>query len=100
MCQLTGDYQKAVELSQETFIRIYLKANKYKPIAPFSSWVYTIASNLAKTEMKKMRRFSVVSLDDTERRLPAGAHINDPIDSGLINNLKKALDTLPYFIQQ
>ncbi|NOR53885.1 MAG: hypothetical protein GQ536_07345, partial [Candidatus Aminicenantes bacterium] len=47
LCQLTGDYQKAVELSQETFMRIYFKAHKYKPIAPFSSWVYTIASNLA-----------------------------------------------------
>jgi RNA polymerase sigma-70 factor (ECF subfamily) len=94
LCQLTGDYQKAVELSQETFMRIYFKAHKYKPIAPFSSWVYTIASNLAKTEMKKMRRFSVVSLDDTQRRLPAGAHVNDPSDSGLISNLRKALDSL------
>ena len=94
LCQITGDYQKAVELSQETFIRIYFKAHKYKPIAPFSSWVYTIASNLAKTEMKKMRRFSVVSLDDMQRKLPAGAHVNDPSDSGLISNLRKALDSL------
>lgn len=94
LCQLTGDYQKAVELSQETFMRIYFKAHQYKPVAPFSSWVYTIASNLAKTEMKKMRRFSVVSLDDMQRKLPAGAHVNDPSDLGLISNLKKALDSL------
>ena len=94
LCQLTGDYQKAVELSQETFMRIYFKAHKYKPIAPFSSWVYTIASNLAKTEMKKMRRFSVVSLDDMQRKLPAGAHVNNPSDSGLTSNLRKALDSL------
>ena len=94
LCQLTGDYQKAVELSQETFMRIYFKASKYKPVAPFSSWVYAIASNLAKTEMKKMRRFSVVSLDDMQRKLPAGAHVNNPADSGLISNLKRALDSL------
>ena len=28
--QITGDYQKAVELSQETFMRVYFKANLYK----------------------------------------------------------------------
>jgi len=32
--QFTGDYQKAVELAQETFIRVYFKADRYKPIAP------------------------------------------------------------------
>ncbi|MFW6129362.1 MAG: RNA polymerase sigma factor [Candidatus Aminicenantaceae bacterium] len=41
--QMTNDYQKAVELSQETFMRVYFKANKYKPMAPLSSWIYTIA---------------------------------------------------------
>ena len=34
---LTGDYEKAVELGQETFIRVYFKAYRYKPIAPLSS---------------------------------------------------------------
>ncbi|MBE3129190.1 MAG: hypothetical protein IMZ54_00545, partial [Acidobacteria bacterium] len=48
--QFSGDYQKAVDLAQETFLRVYFKADKYRPIAPLSSWIYTIASNLAKTE--------------------------------------------------
>ncbi|MBU4254583.1 MAG: hypothetical protein KJ727_08300, partial [Acidobacteria bacterium] len=34
---MTGDYQKAVELSQETFMRVYFKADRYKPVAPLSS---------------------------------------------------------------
>ena len=42
LTQMTGDYQKAVELSQETFMRVYFKANRYKPMAPLSSWIYTI----------------------------------------------------------
>ena len=67
--QLTGDYQKAAELAQETFLRVYFKANKYKPIAPLSSWIYTIASNLAKTEMKKERRMPTVSFDDVQNSL-------------------------------
>lgn len=92
--KITGDYQKAVELSQETFMRVYFKAHKYKPIAPFSSWVYTIASNLAKTEMKKMRRYAAVSLDDVQNNLPMEAYANNPTDSGLLSNLREALNSL------
>ncbi|MCJ7565636.1 MAG: hypothetical protein MUP52_13745, partial [Candidatus Aminicenantes bacterium] len=29
--QVTGDYQKAADLSQETFLRVFFKANKYRP---------------------------------------------------------------------
>src|SRR4030066_1180494 len=62
--QFTSDYQKAVELSQETFVRVYFKAKQYKPVAPLSSWIYAIASNLARTEMNRTRKFAAVSLDD------------------------------------
>lgn len=92
--QFTRDYQKAVELSQETFLRVYFKANKYKPIAPFSSWVYAIATNLAKTEMKKARKLSQVSLDEVANDLEAGTYSVDSSDSGLIKNLREALNSL------
>ena len=92
--KITGDYQKAVELSQETFMRVYFKAHKYKPIAPFSSWIYTIASNLAKTEMKKARKYAAVSLDDVQNNLPMEAYASNPTDSGLIANLRSALNSL------
>ncbi len=94
LCKLTGDYQKAVDLSQETFIRVYFKAHKYRPVAPFSSWLYAIASNLARTEMKKMRKYAVISLDEVQNSLPGEAYRKNPADSGLTRNLKKALDSL------
>jgi RNA polymerase sigma factor (sigma-70 family) len=74
LCKLTGDYQKAVDLSQETFMRVYFKAHKYRPVAPLSSWIYAIASNLAKTEMKKMRKYAVISLDEVQNRVPIEAY--------------------------
>lgn len=93
--QFTGDYQKAVELSQETFIRVYFKANKYRPIAPLSSWIYAIATNLARTEMKKARRASLVSLDDlSTHEFQENAYALDPPDPGLIKNLREALNSL------
>jgi RNA polymerase sigma-70 factor (ECF subfamily) len=94
LCKLTGDYQKAVDLSQETFMRVYFKAHKYRPMAPFSSWIYAIASNLAKTEIKKMRKYPVISLDEVQNSLPSEAYNKNPADSGLTRNLRKALDSL------
>ena len=92
--KITGDYQKAVELSQETFMRVYFKAHRYRPIASFSSWIYTIASNLAKTEMKKLRKFTFVSLDDVQNVIPAESCADNPGDSGLIKSLRTALNSL------
>ncbi len=92
--QLTGDYQKAVDLSQETFLRIYFKADKYRPIAPFSSWIYAIASNLAKTELKKKYRANVVSIDDIVPGAETSTPSGESTDSGLIKNLRQALEAL------
>src|SRR5512136_1644576 len=92
--QFTGDYQKAVELAQETFIRVFFKAKKYKPIAPLSSWIYTIASNLAKTECRRSRRMATVSLDDLPNSYSSGTYYEDPADPGLVRNLRQALEEL------
>lgn len=93
--QLTGDYQKAVELSQETFIRVYFKSRKYKPVAPFSSWIYAIASNLAKTEMKRSRKMKTVPLDNVQPNImPKEYFPNNESNSDLAKELRKALNSL------
>lgn len=92
--QLTGDYQRAAELSQETFMRVYFKAHKYKPFAPFSSWIYAIASNLAKTELKKMSKVLTVPLELVQNKIPIEYSSNGNSDSELTEQLKKALNSL------
>ncbi|MBM3312898.1 MAG: sigma-70 family RNA polymerase sigma factor [Candidatus Aminicenantes bacterium] len=94
LCQLTGDYQRAVELSQETFLRVYFKAEKYRPIAPLSSWIYAIASNLAKTDLKRRRRATFVSLEDLPPTMDASTPSEEASDSGLVGNLRRALEGL------
>jgi len=94
LCQVTGDYQRAVDLSQETFLRVFFKAHRYRPIAPVSSWIYAIASNLAKTDLKKRRRANLVSFEDVGPSLEASVPSEESGDSGLIRNLRQALDQL------
>lgn len=43
------------DILQEAFIRVWRHRKRYKTVAKFSTWVYTIAGNLAKTELRRWR---------------------------------------------
>ena len=61
--RFVGDYRTAEDLAQETFLRVFKKVQDYNNAAKFSTWLYTIASNLAKDEFKRRARHPVRSLD-------------------------------------
>lgn len=54
--RLIGDRERAEDLVQETFIRVYRHINRFDQEKKFSTWVYTIASNLAKNELRNRTR--------------------------------------------
>lgn len=59
--RFVGDYDECNDIVQETFVRVYYKKHTFKPIAKFSTWIYTIASNLAKTRIRQRDRRKVFS---------------------------------------
>ncbi len=52
----TGDYQRAEELAQEAFMRVFRNARNYDERYRFSTWIYTIAKNLASNELRDRSR--------------------------------------------
>jgi RNA polymerase sigma-70 factor (ECF subfamily) len=56
------DRQESEDIVQETFYRLFKNKHYYKEVARFSTWIYTIASNLAKTELRKRRRRNLFSI--------------------------------------
>jgi RNA polymerase sigma-70 factor, ECF subfamily len=55
---------RAVEIAQEVFLRVYLHRKRYRRSGRFSTWIYTIAVNLAKNELRRKARLKgVTSLD-------------------------------------
>lgn len=54
------------DIVQNAFVRIYLNKEKYKDVAKVSTWIYTIAINLAKTEIMKRSRAEVFSITGKE----------------------------------
>ncbi len=55
-----GDREKAEDLVQEVFIRVYRHLHRFDPTKKFSTWIYTIASNLAKNELRNRSRNPLV----------------------------------------
>ena len=88
-----GDLELSEDVVQETMIKLYQKKHYYKEIAKFSTWLYTIAKNLANTELRKRKQrkttlLSQFSKDDKTYELPS----NDPepgqeIQTDIVNKI-------------
>lgn len=72
----TGDADRAQDLVQEAFIRVTRHLHRFDTTKKFSTWVYTIASNLSKNELRNRSRSPLVlfqklenSWDDDHRPL-------------------------------
>jgi len=59
-----GDYEACADVVQETMIKVYRYKDSYSSVAKFSTWVYTIAGNLARTEYRRQRRRNIFSIND------------------------------------
>ncbi|MDQ3062112.1 MAG: sigma-70 family RNA polymerase sigma factor [Acidobacteriota bacterium] len=57
-----NDYEEAVDLAQETFVRVYFALERYHTEYAFSTYIYRIATNLAISEIRRRKRRRLVSL--------------------------------------
>jgi RNA polymerase sigma-70 factor, ECF subfamily len=53
---MIGDYDTAIDLCQETFLRVYRNIGRYSNLYQFSTWIYRIATNLAIDEIRYRKR--------------------------------------------
>ncbi|KAF0152963.1 MAG: RNA polymerase sigma-E factor [Ignavibacteria bacterium] len=61
-----GDRDACTDVVQETMIKFYLNKDSYRSFAKFSTWIYTIAANLAKNELKRRKRRVIFSIDNSD----------------------------------
>jgi len=64
--RFVGNYEDACDVAQETFLRLYKNKMMYEPIAKFSTWLYTIAGNIAKSQLRKRKSAVIVSLSQRD----------------------------------
>jgi RNA polymerase sigma-70 factor (ECF subfamily) len=66
MHHLVGSAEEAEDLAQEVFLRVFRTRKKYTPKAKFSTWLFTIANNLALNALRDRQRRPVVPLEVRE----------------------------------
>jgi RNA polymerase sigma-70 factor (ECF subfamily) len=104
MYRMMGDYETAVDLSQEVFLKVYLSLDKYDKEYKFSTWLYKIASNQTIDYLRK-KKLNVVSIDHVpdseEEGRPFEIPSNNPgpeelfFSKDLQERIERVLETLP-----
>ena len=99
--RFTNDYQTSEDIMQETFLRVFTKCGEYRAIAHFSTWLFTIAGNLAKSELRRRKRWKYLVIDsDNDNQIkydiPDPRMKPDQIAAFRIldERVQKAIDTL------
>ena len=73
LCRMVGNEDDANDLAQETFVRVYKSCHSFRTSQKFSTWMFTIAANLARNHFRWRSRHPNLSLDaenpETEQSL-------------------------------
>jgi RNA polymerase sigma-70 factor (ECF subfamily) len=66
MHHILAHKQDAEDLAQEVFMRVYRNRHNYSPKAKFSTWLFTIANNLALNAIRDRKRRKTLSIEQSE----------------------------------
>lgn len=78
LLRMVGDHATAMDLTHECFVRLYGSRHRYKPAASFSTYLFQIAANLARSHARWKGRHPTVSLTNAD-----GSLAHDPHDPQL-----------------
>ena len=70
LLRMTGNAATATDLTQETFVKLYQSRARYQPSAPFPTYLFRIASNLARNHARWKQRHPTVSMDNDDDHVP------------------------------
>lgn len=94
--RLMCDEEEAKDTVQETFIRVWMNLRRYNPERKFSTWIYTIATNLCFDKLKASKtHLQIKAIDETLNDLMSSDNIEqDLINAELVHLIVALTDTL------
>jgi RNA polymerase sigma-70 factor, ECF subfamily len=92
--RMVQNSEEAQDIVQETFLRVYQHRESFDFRHCFSTWLYTIALNLARNELRKRKRFKFFDIFDMQGKENEIA-VEMALPSNLPQALEKALESLP-----
>jgi RNA polymerase sigma-70 factor (ECF subfamily) len=92
--RMLSSHEEAEDIVQETFVRVYQHRQSFNFQHCFSTWIYTIALNLARNELRKRKKFKFFEISEMK-----GSETELAVEMKLPSRLPQALDaaiqTLP-----
>lgn len=88
--RMLGDHDDAAECTQRVFIKMYRKIGMLTQPASFRSWLFQIAANQCRDEIKRRKRFSFFSINETD----------DKATQGLFAGIPSTADSDPELLMQ
>lgn len=89
LIRLLQNETEAADIAQEAFARVYLNRTKFHAAHKFSTWLFTIGTNLARDRQRWLTRHPQISIE-----------ASDDHESGLKNTLRDRSPTPPEKLQQ
>ena len=100
--RFVNDMEQAEDIIQDTMLKLCTHKHYYRNIAKFSTWIYTIAGNLAKTELRKRKNRKVTNIsqmgpEDRDYELPSVAPETDEVVQSeyIEKKIQAAIQNLP-----
>ncbi|MEJ6951112.1 RNA polymerase sigma factor [Natronospora cellulosivora (SeqCode)] len=95
--RILGNHQDALDIAQESFIRVYKNLNKFKGNSSFSTWLFRISTNLCRDELRKRQRgFTECDIEENDYEIKEK---NNPENISLKkefnDELQEQISTLP-----
>jgi RNA polymerase sigma-70 factor (ECF subfamily) len=97
LCRMVGNEDDANDLAQETFVRVFKSAKNFRTNEKFSTWLFTVAANLARNHFRWRARHPNLSLDaenpETEQTIGATlpANTSAPNEAALVAERAEAV---------
>ncbi|MCS7091663.1 MAG: sigma-70 family RNA polymerase sigma factor [Verrucomicrobiota bacterium] len=100
-----SDAVEAEDITQAVFVQVWKSAPRYRPTAPFRTWLFTIARNLCLNELRRRARHPAEPLEpsrdecDSAAQLPVDPTAPPPTEAllrtELEDKIEEALAALP-----
>jgi RNA polymerase sigma-70 factor (ECF subfamily) len=79
--RFTGNHADANDLAQETFIRVYQALSSFRGDSSFATWLYRVASNVCRDELRRQQRRKKISLDEMMSQAGGNLYLADEGES-------------------
>jgi RNA polymerase sigma-70 factor (ECF subfamily) len=92
--RMLSSAEEAEDIVQETFVRVYQHRQSFNFQHCFSTWIYTIALNLARNELRKRKKFKFYEINEMQGNEKEFA-VEAKVPSRLPQMLNAAIKALP-----